>query len=207
MAATERLQVETTCGVIVDVQERLYPHMADAEHLEERIVRLVNGLQILGVQLLATEQYPKGLGSTLAGVREAFENPPENAPSQSRRNEAHTAPGGGHTFEPIEKLCFSCTDSEVFAGKLRSVNRRNVILAGIEAHVCVQQTTLDLIAAGYGPVVVADCVSSRSRFDMEIALERLRAAGATVTTSEALLFELCRYAGTETFKRISKLVK
>jgi nicotinamidase-related amidase len=195
MGISERVQIETSCAVLVDVQERLFPHMADADELQSRIIRLIQGLQILGVGITTTEQYPKGLGHTLPEIRSAIDSPPEGAPQQ---------PGPA---DPVEKNCFSCADSELFLNRLTEINRRKVILAGIEAHVCVQQTALDLLQRGYEPVVVADCVSSRSRFDMDIALQRLRFAGATVTSSEAVLFELCRFAGTDTFKQISKLVK
>lgn len=190
MAVRERLQSDTTCAVVVDVQERLYRTMLDAQTLEERITRLIRGLRLLDVPLLATEQYPKGLGPTLESVKGAIGD------SDS-----------GPAFAPVEKLCFSCMDSKQFVEQLFSLARKNVVIAGIESHVCVQQTALDLHREGYEPIVVADCVSSRRAFDRDTALEQLRRVGVTVTTSEALLFELCRYAGTDTFKKIAQLVK
>ncbi len=187
-----RILREQAVGLLVDVQERLFPHMHEKEQLLERIKILFAGLDALGVPHLATEQYKRGLGETI----------PELA------GYAAAAVGGADQGRgAIEKLAFSCYDDEGVAAALERTGRKAVIIAGIESHVCVSQTSLDLLAAGYHPVVVADAVSSRKLIDKETALARLRQAGATVTSVEAILFELCRVSRTDEFKAISALVK
>lgn len=173
--------------VVVDVQERLLPVMTNHDLVTDRIVRLIRGIGVLGLPMIMTEQYRKGLGPTVDPVASAF-------------REA----GGG---EPIEKMAFSCCDEAGFSSRLAAEGRRFVILAGIESHVCMLQTSLDLLESGYQPVVPADTTSSRFPEDKEVALRRLEREGAIVTTSESLLFELTRVTGTPRFKEISKLVK
>jgi nicotinamidase-related amidase len=179
-----RILADRTAAVLIDVQERLLPHMENHEQLLARILRLAEGLRLLGIPRLVTEQYPRGLGPTVPELRAAL---PEEA--------------------PLEKISFSCCEDEGFMSRLEGLGRKNVVVAGIEAHVCVLQTVLDLLAAGYIPVVVADCISSRQAGDRRIACERIRAEGGMLTTSESLLFELCRRAGSPLFKEISRLVK
>lgn len=173
--------------MIVDVQDRLFPHMADAI-CEEHIVTLIRGIQALKAPILATEQYKKGLGKTLPSISEALGSVPT-----------------------VEKIAFSCMDEPAFLKQLETAvggaAPQFVILAGIEAHVCVLQTVVDLLAVGYTPVVPADAVSSRSTADKAIALDRIRHEGGIVTTVESILFELCRVSRTDTFKQISSLVK
>ncbi len=179
-----RITKDNTAAVIIDIQERLYPHMYNREELERNVGILINGLHILKVPLLITEQYSKGLGKTIPAISENLEN-----------------------FEPIEKISFSCCDESRFLKELNMLNKKFVILAGIETHVCVLQTVLDLIDSGFHPVLVEDCVSSRKENDKKIAVDRIRSEGAIITTYESILLELCRVAGTETFKRISGLIK
>jgi nicotinamidase-related amidase len=186
-----RVLRDQAVGLLVDVQERLFPHMHEKEHLLQRLTVLFEGLKVLGVPHLATEQYKRGLGETI----------PELA------DYAAAAVGGAESRGPIEKLAFSCFDDDAFAAALEQTGRKTVIIAGIESHVCVSQTSLDLLAAGYHPVVIADAVSSRKLIDKKTALARLRQAGATVTSVEAILFELCRVSRTDEFKAISALVK
>lgn len=179
-----RIPWNESAGLIVDVQTRLFPYMYDSYATQKNLRTLIEGLQILEVPLLATQQYTKGLGETIDPIKNAFEQ-----------------------FEPIEKTAFSCLDEPNFASALEATGCRYVIIGGIEAHVCLLQTSMDLLAAGYEPVVVEDCTSSRKANDKQVAVERMRNSGVTVTTSESVLFELCRYSGTETFKSLSKLVK
>ena len=179
-----RIQRGDTAAVVVDVQERLFPHIYQHGQLEHSMRTLIRGLQILGMPIVLTEQYPKGLGSTIPGIRELL---PDNG--------------------IIEKMTFSCCGSDDFLRTLYGLGRDNVILMGIEAHVCIMQTALDLLESGYAPVVVEDCVSSRFLHNKEIAIARLRDEGAIITTCESLLFELCVEAGTPEFKQISQLVK
>lgn len=173
-----------TVAVVVDVQERLFPHIYQHEQLEHNIRTLIQGLTILDIPVIVTQQYTKGLGETIPGVKELL--PEINA---------------------IEKMSFSCCGSDDFLRTLYGLGRDNVILIGVEAHVCVMQTALDLLENGYIPVVVEDCVSSRRVNDKNIAIERMRYEDAIVTTYESLLFELCMVSGTDEFKRISQLVK
>ncbi len=177
-----RIVTQRCVGLLVDVQERLYPHMHQKDTLLNRLTVLFKGLDVLGVPRVATEQYKRGLGDTIAELQPFAER-------------------------AFEKVAFSCLDDEACAAALADTGRDTVIVAGIEAHVCVSQTSLDLLQAGYRPVIVADAVSSRNPEDKETALRRLASAGVTVTSAEAILFELCRVSRTEEFKAISSLIK
>jgi len=173
------------CGaLVIDMQERLFPVMHQRDELLKRVLILVEGLKILNVPILVSEQYPRGLGTTLDGVANALEQP-----------------------EVFEKISFSCCGEPLFLSALDKLGKEKVIICGIEAHVCVLQTVIDLLEKGYSPVVVADCISSRNPYDMAVALERMRVEGAVITTSESLLFELAVEAGNQEFKDISRLVK
>ena len=182
-----RIPEERAILVVVDMQERLLPVMAAPERLSERVARLINGAAILGLPMAMTEQYPRGLGSTVEPVAAAYAE----------------AKGAG----VIEKMAFSCCDEAAFMERLGREGRRYVILAGIESHVCILQTSIDLLARGYQPVLAADATSSRHEEEKELALRRLEKEGVIVTTSESLLFELTRITGTPRFKEISRLVK
>jgi nicotinamidase-related amidase len=179
-----RILAEDTLGIIIDVQEKLFPVMHKNEKLLNNISSLIEGLKTLEVPMLITQQYPKGLGTTLEPVQQHFK-----------------------MEEAIDKVSFSCCDEPRFMEKVSLHAKKNVVLAGIEAHVCVLQTCLDLLANGYQPVVIKDCVSSRKGKDKKAAMERMRSEGAVISTTESILFELCRYAGNEQFKAISRLVK
>ena len=179
-----RITRDNTIAVLVDIQERLFPHIHGHEQLQDNVTKLISGLQILQVPFIITEQYPKGLGKTIEPLASLFCG-----------------------VKPVEKLAFSCCDEPEFMGKIQAAGLKNVLLCGIETHVCVLQTAMDLKAAGFQPVVVEDCVSSRKPGDKEIALKRLLQEGTLFTSYESILFELCQIAGTDEFKAISKLVK
>lgn len=179
-----RILKENTAAVIIDMQERLYPHMYGKEDLLSRMVTLLQGLRQFSVPLVVTQQYTRGLGDTIAPVREAIDD-----------------------FSYLEKTAFSCHDEPSFREALACTGKKFVVIAGIEAHVCVLQTVLDLLEDAYVPVLVEDCISSRREHDKAVSVERMRSEGAVVTTCESLLFELCRSAGTEVFRNISRLVK
>lgn len=179
-----RIEKEDSTGLVIDIQERLFPHMDQHQMLLENTTILLKGLAALGVPVLLTEQYPRGLGPTLEEIR--------------------LAPG---IPDPITKDAFSCCDEPAFRMALEQTTRRKVIICGIEAHVCVLQTVIDLVEYGYVPVVVADCIATRKARDKEVALERMWKEGAIVTTMESILFELARVSGTEEFRTISRLVK
>jgi len=166
------------------MQERLVPVMEDNDQLVENCSKLIQGLHILGVPLLVTQQYTKGLGDTITEIKTIIPD-----------------------FDFIEKKDFSCLDEPVFAEKLALSGAKNVIICGIESHVCVLQTAIDLEDAGYTPVVIMDCISSRSFDNLDLAAERFRYEGIMMTSLESILFELTRSAGASEFKDISKLVK
>ncbi|MFQ5827725.1 MAG: hydrolase [Candidatus Methylomirabilia bacterium] len=184
MGTPIRLTREGSLLLVVDVQERLFAAM-DPEHRED----MVKNIKILaatagrlGVPIQVSEQYPKGLGHTL----------PELAASLG-------------DVVPLEKMSVSCCGAEGFIERLGPT--RQVILAGIETHICVLTTALDLIAEGYEVHVVADATCSRRRENRQIALDQLRQAGAVVTSTESVFFQLIRTTDSEDFRALQKLIK
>lgn len=170
--------------LVVDVQERLMPVIDGAERVILNIRRLIQGASILGLPILATEQYPRGLGPTVQLLRELL------PPDRTR-----------------EKITFSCLGEPPVFENLRTSGRDTLLVCGAEAHVCVCQTVHDCLAAGYRVHVAADAVSSRAPENRALALERMARAGAIVTSTEMALFELLERAGTDEFRAVSKLVK
>lgn len=179
-----RIKVEDSVGLIIDFQEKLFPHISEYEQLARNTELLIGGLKILEVPIIVTEQYVKGLGPTIAPINMLLN---EN--------------------QSIEKMSFSCCDEQLFMKKIGELKKKVIIIAGIEAHVCVLQTTIDLIEKGYKVVVIEDCVSSRSLNNKNIAIKRMRQEGAIISSYESILFELTKVSGTDAFKAISKLVK
>jgi nicotinamidase-related amidase len=175
-----RLHPATSLLAVVDVQERLLAAMPDAERVVSRCLRLAQAASLLGVERVLTEQYPKGLGPTPAAL-------------------AATLPA------PATKLAFSCRGCGGFDAAV-GPGVRAVVLAGLETHVCIAQTALDLLAEGLAVFVAVDAVASRHAVDHETALRRLETAGAVPTTSEAVLFEWCRSAEHPRFQEIRRLV-
>lgn len=174
------LQRDRTALVVVDVQEGFRPATDRFDDVVARTVQLVRGARALDVPVVVTEQYPKGLGATVADVAEHLEG-----------------------ITPIEKTVFSAARAEAFD----LGGRGQALVIGIEAHVCVSQTVHDLLAEGIDVHVAADAVSSRAPEDRERALRRFEDAGATVTTTEAALFELLERAGSPEFKFVQGLIK
>jgi hypothetical protein len=179
-----RIPLKDSIGVIIDMQSVLYPYIHEHEQLTRNSEILVKGLKVLDVPLILTQQYTKGLGETIDPIKKA----------------------AGHQ-KHIEKTSFSCCDEPMFNEVLAVTARKYVIIAGIEAHVCVLQTVVDLIERGYVPAIIEDCVSSRKPEDKAIAIARMRQEGAVVSTYESILFELLQFSGGDTFKQISNLVK
>ena len=180
-----RILKEETAALIIDYQSKLFPHINQHEELQANSIKLIEGLKVLEIPMVVTEQYPKGIGYTIPEIQETL----------------------GDNYQPIEKMSFSCCGSSDVMKQLRKLGNSNIIICGIESHVCVLQTVLDLIDKKYQPIVVADCISSRRHFDYKIALKRMRDSGAILTTYESLLFELSVISGTGQFKAISKIVK
>ena len=175
-----RLEREHTVALIIDYQEKLVPVMYEKESLLSCSEILLKGLNVLEIPMKITQQYTKGLGTTVENITEAI----------------------GHT-EYVDKISFSAYDCVKDFVK----DKKYVIVCGIETHICVLQTVLDLVAEGHTPVVVEDCVSSRNQKDKDVALIRMREEGAIVTTYESLLFELLKVAGTEESKKIQRLIR
>lgn len=201
-----RIEKEECEALIIDVQEKLFPHMAHKDALKKNLEILIHGLKALRVPFIITQQYTKGLGDTIASIRTALE--------RGTALECGTAFPGDPVLDTdapglryIEKISFSCCDEPAFETRLRDSGKKSFIVAGIEAHVCVLQTVLDILRWGLVPILVEDCTASRNANNKNVAVERMRAEGAIITTYESLLFELCRYAGNDTFRAISRLVK
>jgi nicotinamidase-related amidase len=178
----ELMSRDDTALAVIDVQQKLISLIPEHQRIEWNIRRLLDGAKLLGLNVLATEQYPQGLGGTV----------PELAQRLSRI---------------ADKVAFSSCGSEAFCEQLVAADTPKVLLAGIEAHVCVQQTALDLLANGYRVYVAADAIGSRFPTDYQIALRRMELAGVTLTTTEAALFEWCRESSSPEFKQISGLVR
>jgi len=179
-----RITKENTVGLIIDIQERLVPAMWEKEILLKNCQVLIQGLSELEIPLLVTQQYSKGLGETIPEIKSVISD-----------------------FSFIEKRNFSCCDELVVIEKLKELDAKNIIICGIESHVCVLQTAVDLKEAGFNPIVVMDCVSSRSKESIETAKERFRFEGIMMTSYESILFELARSSASPEFKAISRLVK
>lgn len=179
-----RIPKDKAALLVIDIQERLFPFISENEKLAKNVPILIEGIKVLDIPVIVTEQYVKGLGTTVPSVVASLGDLPRT-----------------------EKMAFSCCDEPRFMEALALSGKEYVIIAGIESHVCVLQTVIDLIHNGYHPVVVEDCTSSRKLNDKNIAIERMRREGAVITTYESLLFELLRYSGTDPFRAISKLVK
>lgn len=177
------LDKSKTALLVIDLQEKILPVIIDVETVIQNSLKLIEGCKILSVPIFCTEQYPKGLGGTEERIKNAL---PANA---------------------VSKMSFSCIGAGDLFEQLKHANVKQVIVCGVEAHVCVQQTVLDLLANDFQVDLAADAVSSRKKTDYEIALQRMRANGAEVTTTESILFELLNICGTDEFKAISKLVK
>ena len=175
---------DNTSLVIIDIQEKLFRVMHEKERLSDNIVKLIKGIQILEIPMIVTEQNPDGLGPTIPEISGVL---------------------SGQISIP--KFSFSCCGEEVFQKKLKDLNRRQLLLTGIETHICVYQTALDLLASGYEVQVVADCVSSRTPENSDIALNRMAMEGAMPTSTEMILFELLKTAGDDKFRAISAIVK
>jgi nicotinamidase-related amidase len=171
-----------TALLVVDVQTKLLALIPDRERLTWNIRRLIDGAKLLGLPVLASEQYPQGLGPTEPVLAERIGSMPS-------------------------KLAFSCAGCPEVVAAIATSGRPKVLVVGIEAHVCIQQTVLDLLSAGMRVYVAVDAVAARFEIDYRTALRRMESSGATLTTTEAALFEWCERAGSPEFKQISELVR
>jgi nicotinamidase-related amidase len=181
---TDRINRTKAGLLVVDIQERLLPAIYEKERVLQNALRLIKGAALFGMPVFVTEQYRKGLGATAPELAAAL-------------------PG----FAPIEKLTFSSCGAPELMEQIQARGVRDLVVCGIEAHVCVCQTCLDLVVRGLKPFVVADAVSSRTPENWKAGLDRMREAGAAMVSTEMVLFELLERAGTEEFKQVLSLVK
>lgn len=178
------LKPDETVFVLIDVQGKLAQVMHQKEDLFRNLQILIQGLQALDIPVLWLEQYPEGLGPTIPEIAELL---PDDA--------------------AIPKVCFSGCGQPEFRARLQDLKRKQVLVAGIEAHICVYQTVRDLLDMGHEVEVVADAVSSRTPVNRQVGLDRMSSMGASITSVEMLLFELLGEAGSDVFRQIAKLVK
>lgn len=176
--------VDNTVFILIDVQGNLAQAMYEKEELFSNLQKLISGMRVLDVPVIWMEQVPERMGPTIPELTPLLE---------------------GNT--PISKASFSCCGVEAFESRLAETGRKQVLIAGIEAHVCVYQTALDLLDKGYAVEVVADAVSSRVRSNKEAGLAKAKDSGAALTTTEMILLELLRGADHPRFKDILKLIK
>ncbi len=179
------LQPEKAAFVIIDVQEAFRASIADFDDLAKRIAVFADGAKLLGVPIIITEQYPKGLGRTAAEILGVLSG---NA-------------------EIIEKTQFSSCGANSFNEQLKNTGATQIIVAGLEAHVCVNQTVHDLLAGDFQVHLLCDCIASRNEANKQIAVQKMQASGAIPSSVETALFELMRDARHEQFKAIQKLIK
>lgn len=177
------LTKEETVLVVIDVQGKLAQIVDESDFIINKIVQAVKGAKLLNVPVLWLEQYPQGLGPTVAEIANEMEG------------------------QPIEKITFSAFDTPAFREQLETLGRKKVLIAGIETHICVYQTAAHLLANGYEVEVLADCVSSRTAGNREVGIQKMLQLGARLTSVEMALFEMQQIAKGDTFKAISKLVK
>jgi nicotinamidase-related amidase len=179
------LNVDNTALLVIDVQGKLAQLMHQKESLFANLEKIIRGAQVLEVPIIWTEQVPEKLGQTTPAIAELLVN----------------------SAEPISKASFSCCGVQPFMAQLQALDRRQTLMTGIETHICVYQTAVDLLDMGYEVQVVADAVSSRTAENRQIGLDRLNEAGAIITSTEMALFELLRIAEGDKFRQITKIVK
>lgn len=178
------LNREETCLLIIDFQEKLLPKMQNGPEVLAHAVKLAQFARALDLPILWTEQYPKGIGPTVSAMADVLTD-----------------------LTPTEKLSFGCFGEPGFPEKVAGLGRRQLLIVGIEAHVCVLQTALAGQEGGYEMYVARDAVSSRNILDCETGLQRMREKGITIVTTEMVLFEILRAAGTEEFKKVLPIIK
>lgn len=178
------LKKDTTALLIIDLQERILPVIRDVEIVLENTVKMIKGFKTMQLPIYFTEQYPKGLGPTSQKLLDELEG-----------------------YSAFNKMSFSCSGAENLLEEFYKKKLSQIVVCGVESHICVQQTVFDLLANNFQVNLTADAVSSRKETDYNMALQRMRTLGAQVTTTESVLFELLEVCGTPEFKEVSKIVK
>lgn len=178
------ITTDNTVLLLIDVQGNLALNMYEKDNLFKSLKTIIKGMKILGIPIIWIEQIPEKLGHTIPEIAELLPD-----------------------IKPIEKYTFSCCDNQQIMDKLNSLGKKNVFLTGIETHVCVYQTGYDLIKSGYNIQVVSDCVSSRTKENKIIGIERIKQIKGSATSNEMLLFELMKTAKHDKFKQIVKIIR
>jgi nicotinamidase-related amidase len=178
------LKPETTALLVIDIQGNLAQAMHERDSLYENLQKIIKGIQVMEIPIIVTEQIPEKLGPTIPEISSLFDE-----------------------FSPIPKSSFSCCGDENIMKALKEVNRKQILITGIESHVCLYQTTMDLIDLGYEVHIVADCISSRTTENRSIGIERMREKGGILASTEMALFELLKVAEGEKFRKIVRVVK
>jgi len=178
------LDKEDAALLIIDIQERLAPAMKQGDRVIKNCQHLIELAKMIDIPITLTEQYPKGLGRTVPELQAVLPQ-----------------------YKPIEKTTFNCCGEPACLAQLRNINRKKVIVVGMETHVCVLQTVTSLLKGGFIPHVVQDAVCSRAEENWKTSIEFMRDAGAVITCTETVLFQLLKVAGTEEFKKISQRIK
>jgi nicotinamidase-related amidase len=178
------LDKEDTVLLIVDIQEKLAAVMKEKEKVVRNNLHLIELAKMINMPVMVTEQYPKGLGPTVADIRNALP-----------------------FYRPVEKMTFDCCGRPPFLEELKEHGKRNVVLTGMETHICVLQTCIGLLKGGINVHIVQDAVCSRTGENWKTGVDFMREAGAVVTSTETALFQLLKVAGTEEFKKISQRIK
>ena len=177
------LDTKNTTIVCIDIQEKLVNMLANGETLKNNILKIMKAASVLDINTIITEQYPKGLGSTVSEISDIKK------------------------FDTVEKNSFSAYKTDVFKEQLDSYDAKNILIFGIETHICVLQTVLDLLKKGYEVFIIEDCCSSRSEKNHNVALNLAQSYGARVTTLEIVLFDLLKSSKHPNFKEIQSLIK
>ena len=180
--STNKLLPKVNALLIIDVQEKIIKPIFNKDSITKNIKKLINAYQILEENIIVSEQNPLKLGTTI----------PELLPKAR--------------FKKIEKMEFSLANRKEFLTELKNKKITNLIVCGIETHICIQQTVLDCLQKGFEVILVSDAMSSRNRIDHEIALKRMIQKGAILTTTESIIFELCKTADRKEFKEIRNII-
>lgn len=183
--ASFTLSRDQTALLVIDVQEKVFAAVDQAQAICENIQKIISGFQILRCPILVTEQYPAGLGETILPIKLAL----------------------GDSYKPWIKTTFSCLDDTQFLRQIKSLPYKQWVLVGIEAHVCILQTAKSLLKNEKEVVVLNDAISSRSIYDYSTAIAEMRDAGARISSAETILFELLKDSKAPEFKQISQLIK
>lgn len=181
---TPLLSADNTGIVIIDMQEKLIPVMGRKERVVDNILKLIHLSKLFNLSVILTEQYPKWLGPTIPEIKDNLSS-----------------------YGPIEKIYFNCCDVENFNTRLDPAKFTNIILTGVESHICIYQTCFSILEKGYFVHVPQDAVDSRTDENWRVGLDLMREAGARITSTEAVIYQILKKAGTKEFKEMLKMVR